>query len=218
MLINVVHLRNCMEKGQLHERNAPNAPKWKPRHGLPKKTYARAMGASIAGRRAKGHHAPSNADALEAQGATEYLILLAVVLIIALVSVALLGFFPGVSYEARVAQSDAYWSGEAQPIQIVEHVVSSGGYYTFVVRNVNSQGTLTINTFTAGPASVPINTPISFGEQKTLSFCVAGVGFPCTSPGNPGEIYELPVAINYTTQYGIRSSQVGAKKLIGKYT
>ena len=34
---------------------------------------------------------------MKAQGATEYLVLLAVVLIVALVSVALLGFFPGMA-------------------------------------------------------------------------------------------------------------------------
>ena len=175
------------------------------------------MGAPADGRRAKGR-APPNADALEAQGATEYLILLAVVLIIALVSVALLGFFPGVSYDARVAQSDAYWQGEARPLQIVEHDINSGGVYTFVVRNVDAQGGLTITGFTIGSANAPLGVSVSAGEQKTLSFCVAGVGYPCVSPGNPGEIYEFPVVINYTTQYGTRSSQTGAKKLMGRYT
>jgi len=53
------------------------------------------------------------------QGATEYLVLLAVVLIVALVSVALLGFFPGMASDAQVAQSQAYWQS-AQPISILE--------------------------------------------------------------------------------------------------
>ena len=53
------------------------------------------------------------------QGATEYLVLLAVVLIVALVSVALLGFFPGMASDAQQTQSQAYWSG-ASPIAITE--------------------------------------------------------------------------------------------------
>jgi len=53
------------------------------------------------------------------QGATEYLVLLAVVLIVALVSVALLGFFPGMASDAQLTQSKAYWTS-AQPISIVE--------------------------------------------------------------------------------------------------
>ena len=54
-----------------------------------------------------------------AQGATEYLVLLAVVLIVALVSVALLGFFPGMASDAQMTQSKAYWQS-ASPLQIIE--------------------------------------------------------------------------------------------------
>jgi len=56
---------------------------------------------------------------MKAQGATEYLVLLAVVLIVALVSVALLGFFPGMASDAQATQSQAYWQS-ASPIAIVE--------------------------------------------------------------------------------------------------
>jgi len=56
---------------------------------------------------------------LAGQGATEYLVLLAVVLIVALVSVALLGFFPGMASDAQATQSKAYWAG-ASPIAILE--------------------------------------------------------------------------------------------------
>jgi len=44
---------------------------------------------------------------------------LAVVLIVALVSVALLGFFPGMASDAQITQSQMYWKS-AQPIAIVE--------------------------------------------------------------------------------------------------
>jgi len=63
---------------------------------------------------------------MRAQGATEYLVLLAVVLIVALVSVALLGFFPGMASDAQITQSRAYWQG-AQPVSIVE---SGAAYFT----------------------------------------------------------------------------------------
>jgi hypothetical protein len=53
------------------------------------------------------------------QGATEYLVLLAVVLIVALVSVALLGFFPGMASDAQITQTQAYWQS-ATPVAIVE--------------------------------------------------------------------------------------------------
>ena len=56
---------------------------------------------------------------LAGQGATEYLVLLAVMLIVALVSVALLGFFPGMATDAQRTQSEIYWRS-ASPISIVE--------------------------------------------------------------------------------------------------
>jgi len=57
--------------------------------------------------------------AFRAQGATEYLVLLAVVLIIALVGIALLGFFPGTASDAQAAESRLYWQSQT-PIAISE--------------------------------------------------------------------------------------------------
>lgn len=54
-----------------------------------------------------------------AQGATEYLVLLAVVLVIGLVGIALLGFFPGTASEAQFSESQIYW-GSASPVAITE--------------------------------------------------------------------------------------------------
>lgn len=56
---------------------------------------------------------------MRAQGATEYLVLLAVVLIIALVGIALLGFFPGTASDAQISQSQIYWKS-ASPVSITE--------------------------------------------------------------------------------------------------
>jgi uncharacterized protein (UPF0333 family) len=56
---------------------------------------------------------------MRGQGATEYLVLLAVVLIVALVSVALLGFFPGMANDAQLTQSQTYWQS-ASPAAIIE--------------------------------------------------------------------------------------------------
>ena len=70
-----------------------------------------------------------------AQGATEYLVLLAVVLIVALVSVALLGFFPGMASDAQITQSQMYWKS-ASPITIAESgakaYIGDGTTYLYV--------------------------------------------------------------------------------------
>jgi len=56
------------------------------------------------------------------------LVLLAVVLIVALVSVALLGFFPGMASDAQLTQSQTYWRS-AQPIAITEWAAANFNTY-----------------------------------------------------------------------------------------
>jgi len=81
--------------------------------------------------------------AFRAQGATEYLVLLAVVLIVALVSVALLGFFPGMASDAQITQSQAYWKS-TQPIAITEWAAkarSDGPQYgTYAYLRIRNNG------------------------------------------------------------------------------
>jgi len=79
---------------------------------------------------------------MRAQGATEYLVLLAVVLIVALVSVALLGFFPGMASDAQITQSQMYWQS-ATPISIAESAarasVADGITYPYLLlRNIGA--------------------------------------------------------------------------------
>jgi len=91
-----------------------------------------------------------------AQGATEYLVLLAVVLIVALVSVALLGFFPGMASDAQITQSQMYWRS-ATPIAIVENgarLVSSNGLtYTYLRFRNNGMYPIRITGIVGGDGS-----------------------------------------------------------------
>jgi len=102
-----------------------------------------------------------------AQGATEYLVLLAVVLIVALVSVALLGFFPGMASDAQITQAQAYWKS-AQPVSILEwdaQIRASDGsiFPYFRIRN-------------SGAYPIRI-TGVAGGDGNTATqFYVSGVG------------------------------------------
>lgn len=86
------------------------------------------------------------------QGATEYLVLLAVVLIIALVSVALLGFFPGMADDAKMTESMAYWRS-ASPIAISEAsaTIDSNGEWTQVLLILKNNGGVPIELLGIGP-------------------------------------------------------------------
>jgi len=110
----------------------------------------------------KKHQTQSRSSVLTAgtlvgQGATEYLVLLAVVLIVALVSVALLGFFPGMASDAQMTQSQIYWQS-ASPISVVETQASQRVGYNwteafFKIRNIGAY-TVQITKIIGGNASI----------------------------------------------------------------
>ena len=145
------------------------------------------------------------------QGATEYLVLLAVVLIVALVSVALLGFFPGMASDVKITQSSAYWKG-ARPFSIMDHSCT-GQTCTLIVHNKEASGQYTITSLAvAGCNANGTQTAFAPGETKTTSIGT------CTS-GTSGQVYDLGVNFTYSTPNNAitGAKQYGSKNIIGKY-
>jgi len=158
------------------------------------------------------------------QGATEYLVLLAVVLIVAMVAIALLGFFPGLAGDAKIAQSDAYWRGTSRPFAILEHSMSSSSSnLTLVIQNVDADqreitqlsmggSGLSGTSNSSDPASDFYSTSKRFfssGEKKTIYM---DMGANCTS----GNSYELYVNFTYNTGSITGLKQFGEKTLVGR--
>jgi len=135
---------------------------------------------------------------LQGQGATEYLVLLAVVLIVALVSVALLGFFPGMASDAQITQSQMYWKS-ATPIAIVESAARAreinGVTYPYLLfRNtgtfpiritgiISGDGGKATQIYNNCEASGAVNMSDYFylapGEEKYIAYG-GGYGLPCS--------------------------------------
>jgi hypothetical protein len=179
---------------------------------------------------------------LRGQGATEYLVLLAVVLIIALVSIALLGFFPGIVPDAKITQSTSYWKGEAYPIAIDEAVplildapCDEGDYGVMLVIKNNGADTLTFRginfnrpgyaSFAASPTFAShefcqkdasgIDAPFTFagGEKKTIRITLDWTGeLPILTCSAPKQVMELDVKFLYDGKITDKV-QTGAKKL-----
>ncbi|MFA5108755.1 MAG: hypothetical protein WC492_04465 [Candidatus Micrarchaeia archaeon] len=155
---------------------------------------------------------------VKGQGATEYLVLLAVVLIVAMVAIALLGFFPGLAGDAKKAQSDAYWRGTARPFSILEHSQQSGTTnITLLVQNVEANQQSITNLSISGSglhgSLVPATDQSFFsgGEKKVLVIPLSG---SCTA----GNSYEYHVNFTFSNSDGTISNQkqYGEKTLIGK--
>ena len=124
----------------------------------------------------------TTAGALPGQGATEYLVLLAVVLIVALVSVALLGFFPGMASDAQITQSQAYWKS-AQPVAITEwgaiaYVPNANTYAYLRVKN-NGAYPIRITGFVGGDG------------LKATQFIAYGCGLGSGTLNNISDLFYL---------------------------
>jgi len=133
--------------------------------------------------------------AMLAQGATEYLVLLAVVLIVALVSVALLGFFPGIASDAQITQSQTYWKS-AQPISVIDtgaidntgysagsaaspyiRIRNSGAYPIRITKMLGGSGHYASWIYTAGsPTFLNISDTYYLGPGEEAYFGNPGLG------------------------------------------
>ncbi|MCX6772248.1 MAG: hypothetical protein NTV88_00555 [Candidatus Micrarchaeota archaeon] len=145
---------------------------------------------------------------MRGQGATEYLVLLAVVLIIALVSIALLGFFPGLASDAKITQSQSYWKG-ASPFAITEYALSSTG--TLKLRVLNNGPSVTGMTMVFSNATNGTSIP-SFvqGEEKTIENSMPGWAKAT------GTSFEFNVTAYYNSTNSIAGVQAASKTIIGK--
>jgi hypothetical protein len=155
---------------------------------------------------------------MRGQGATEYLVLLAVVLIIALVSIALLGFFPGMATDAKITQSNSYWRGDAVPFSIVENAIVASGANanaSLVLQSGEAGTVLTVRNITLGGKSITwSDLPYSFAPGESHKF--VGNFTPNDVP-RQGMIYDFAVVISYSSSNNVNSTQFGAKNLVGKY-
>lgn len=143
------------------------------------------------------------------------MVLLAAVLIIALVSLALLGFFPGMAGDAKISQSAAYWRSEAKPFSILEHSYT-GTTLTLVVQLKEATGAFVMkNISVAGSTNSSITgTGKTFNAGETKNVYVYGI----TTDLAAGDMYEFPVNITYTSPNNVDMLQYGAKNLVGKMT
>ena len=106
----------------------------------------------------------------KAQTATEYLIILAVVIIISLIVVGVLGGIPGIGKGATSRASAAYW--RSADIAITDFAISASGSDTVIIKN-NLRNAITINDFIINGVDLASGEVVSSGASKTYTGSVA---------------------------------------------
>ena len=127
----------------------------------------------------------------KAQTATEYLIILAVVIIIALIVVGVLGGIPGVGRSSAGRASAAYWS--SADIALTDYAFDAGGDGNSmkIRNNLRNQVTIT-NVRLSGTDVITTDQAISPGETKNMTI---NSHKDC---GDGGDSYSYDVIVDYT--------------------
>ncbi|VVB98491.1 Uncharacterised protein [uncultured archaeon] len=142
-----------------------------------------------------------------AQGSTEYLVLLAVALVVALVVVGILGWFPGLGGGASETQSKTYWAG-AMPFSITVVKLAASGSQMTLSNRLSDQLTLTsirLNTVAAYTGS----TAFTGGQENTIAITTT-----CTAANSGKTVQYDNVTITYNRGKITGIRQVGDKPLI----
>ena len=145
----------------------------------------------------------------KAQGTTEYLIILAVIIVVALVVAGIMGFFPGLGTGISESQSRAYWQSTT-PLAITQYDISEADA-DLVLRNQTTDK-IGITDITLDGVSISFvgDVNIVAGGQAT----VTGTGGApiCTQ----GDGYQMDVVITYDVVNGLTGAKLtGNKALVG---
>jgi len=153
----------------------------------------------------------------KAQGATEYLVIFAVVLIIAMVAVGLLGFAPSIFGSANESATSLYWSSQ-KPIRLDSWSAAADGTVSLSMQN-NGMGQIVLTQVSFSRSSdlsnpdisSTLSLPIQAGRSTTYT------GPQVLSPANrcaTGTSFSYYLTLYYTDN-GQPKVFPGAKPIVG---
>src|SRR3989338_8103694 len=123
------------------------------------------------------------------QGATEYLIILAVVVVIALILIGVLGGIPGIGGNAGSQTSSAYWASQEVGISSQALSANTGATDKVVLKN-NAKNAVTVNDIVINGVDLAAGETVGPGQTREYTGGVAN----CTA----GQAYSYKTWIVYT--------------------
>jgi uncharacterized protein (UPF0333 family) len=142
------------------------------------------------------------------QVSTEYLVILAVVLVIALVVVYILSQSVGGVSSTIEKTNQAYWAGQS-PIAVTGYT-ASGIKLTLTMKNVDAQKITVTSIAGSGISTSLENVTFEIGEEKEVSLTLDSICIP----GTPYEYKDITFTYAKGASTGLVES--GAKPIMGK--
>ncbi len=144
------------------------------------------------------------------QGTTEYLIILAVIIVVALVVVGVMGWFPGLGTGITESQSKAYWKS-ASPIAITDwKITGTAADATFSLQNLTTDK-ISVTEITIDGAAIGL-ADVNIAAGDTNGSVTGSTGIACSS----GSSYQYNISISYDVVGGISGkTETGQKPLVG---
>jgi hypothetical protein len=149
---------------------------------------------------------------MKGQVSTEYLVILAVVLVVALVVVYLVGGFSGLGAGSLETQSKAYW-GSTAPFA-VKTVRVSGTTMDLQVSNNDLDQLVLTDVSVDGTSVYSGNASFTSGESKDIATTLASPLVACGAAGTPFTYNNVVLTYTKGTISGVKQS--GTKPFVGK--
>ena len=142
------------------------------------------------------------------QVSTEYLVILAIVLVVALVVVYLVGGFAGLGAGSLETQSKNYW-GSTSPFSITT-LKAAGTELDLRLQNNDLQQLVITDISIGGVSALSGNVSFTSGEAKALNLTVAD----CGASSSPFTYNDVTITYNKGSITALK--QIGTKPLVGK--
>jgi len=130
----------------------------------------------------------------KAQASTEYLIILAVVIVIALIVVSVMGGIPGIGVGAGSRASASYWA--TADVAITSYAITDDSAQddaSIIIRN-NLRDSINLTSISLGGTSLSI-TATTLAPGGTITKTSTNIGNPCGGAAQP---FSASVSISYT--------------------
>ncbi len=132
----------------------------------------------------------------KAQVSSEFIVILGVVLVIAMVAIGLTLFFSQSSKDITENEARMYWSSQPRPLRVLDYSCVNGGDLSLLIENIDSKP-INLTGFVVDSTNSVVSPDIEIAPAERIVYLVSGTPFCSGSETS----FEGTLVINYSTPY-----------------